>query len=99
MLANITRCLIYIQDNGLKNCFLTKQSIVYVGGRYLVLDTGMASRQHPYYSYLMGEMLPEDVFLAPEIIEQMRFCVSDPYISPKSDVYSLGVLMLHLACL
>ena len=53
---------------------------------------------------MMGESLPDDVFLSPEIIEvttkltkQLRLCATDPYISPKSDVYTLGVLMLHLA--
>lgn len=71
-----------------------------------MLDAGLALRHHPYFSYMLGETLGEDIFLAPEIIEvirlaiqQLRLCASDPYLSPKSDVYSLGVLILHLASL
>jgi hypothetical protein len=46
--------LIYIQDNGLKNCFLTKQTIVNSNGGYQVLDSCIARRQHPYYSLIVG---------------------------------------------
>ena len=62
ILSCVARSLIYIQDNGLKNSFLTKQSILCVSGRYIVLDAIIAARHHPYYSLLMGETLSEDVF-------------------------------------
>jgi hypothetical protein len=55
---NILNCcvwsLIYIQDNGLKNSFLTKQTIVSSNAGYQVLDSCLATKQHPYYNLIMG---------------------------------------------
>lgn len=58
ILTCVARSLIYIQDNGMKNCFMTKHSVVCVSGRYIVLDSSVANRHHPYFSYIVGEPLP-----------------------------------------
>jgi hypothetical protein len=72
LLGTCVDALIYVQDNGLKHCFLNKEAIVLVGGQYRLLDNCLVRRQHPYYSLLMGEPVQDDVFLAPEVLEVFR---------------------------
>lgn len=83
----------------MKNSFITKEAIICSNGVFKVMDGAICRKCHPFYSLLMGEQVPEDVFLAPEILEQLKFRTNEGYFSPKADVFSLGTLMLHLACL
>lgn len=91
--------LIFIQDNELKRSYLSKKSIVYAGNQVKILDQLLVERLHPYYLLLQREELDDDVFLSPELLKELARSNLDPYLSPKSDIFALGMLLLHTACL
>lgn len=37
--------------------------------------------------------------MSPELLKEMKENNYDPYLSPKSDVFTLGMLILEMACL
>lgn len=43
--------LIYLQDNGFKNCHLDKDSIIMCGNKVKVIDMGIATSS-PYQTFL-----------------------------------------------
>ena len=91
--------LIFIQDNEMKRCHLSKKSVVFAGSQVKILDQSIVEKLHPYYLLLQRETLDDDVFLAPELLKEVGKSNLDPYLSPKSDIFTLGMLLRHLACL
>ena len=64
--------LLFIQDNDLKKCHLNKQSIVYSGREIKILDGGIVDKIHPFYSLMMKEKVESDIFLAPELLQDLQ---------------------------
>lgn len=89
--------LIYIQDNELKRCYLSKKSIVYVRRSVKILDHCIVEQPHPYFLLHERTEVEDDVFLSPELMMELSKGNADPYISPKSDIFTLGVLLINLA--
>ena len=60
--------LIYIQDNGLKNCILDKDSIVLCGHNIKIIDTSLSS--YNTYQLLVGQEIPSTgIYLSPELLK------------------------------
>lgn len=59
--------LVHLQDNGLKNCILDKQSIVLCAGKVKVIDSALVSRN--VYQELLGGDSEEVLYLAPELLK------------------------------
>lgn len=47
----VLEALIYLQDNGFKNCHLDKDSIIMCGNKVKVIDMGIATSS-PYQTFL-----------------------------------------------
>ena len=45
--------------------------MVSVNGTYKLLDQALVEKQHPYYQLLGRNIASEDMFVAPEIMEQL----------------------------
>ena len=88
--------LLFIQDNDLRKFHLSKQSIVYSGRDIKILDAGIVDMSHPFYCLMGMEGVQSDIFLAPELLQDLKDGL-EPYLAPKTDVFTLGMLLIHLA--
>lgn len=66
-----------------------------------MIDLGLASIMHPYYA--LKNFLPvfSGTYLAPELLTVIIWLMKDieknidePYFSPKSDVFTMGMIMV-----
>ena len=90
--------LIFLQDNGFKNNQLDKDSILFCGDKVKILDMAIASNC-PYQEILDGKRHQDGCYLAPELLKDLKEKNYEPFLSPKSDVFSLGMLTVEMACL
>ncbi len=89
----VLEALIYLQDNGFKNCHLDKDSIVICENKVKLLDMGIANVS-PYQTFL-DKMEPiEGFYLAPELLKDLKDRNYEPYVSPKSDIFCLGMIVM-----
>lgn len=55
-------------------------------------------RPHPFYSIMMKEKVEKDIFLAPELLQDLADNL-EPYLAPKTDIFTIGMLLVHLSSL
>lgn len=53
----------------------------------------------PYQTFLDKQQPIPGFYLAPELLKDLKDRNYDPYLSPKSDIFCLGMLVLELACM
>lgn len=53
----------------------------------------------PYQTFLDKQMPIQGFYLAPELLKDLKDRNYEPYISPKSDIFCLGMIVLELACM
>lgn len=90
--------LVFLQDNGFKNSQLDKDSILMCSGKLKVLDLAIAASS-PYDTYINTGVAQDGCYYSPEILKDLKERNFEPFLSPKSDVFSLGMLTLEMACL
>jgi serine/threonine protein kinase len=97
-MGKVLEGLISLQDNGLKNCHLDKHSIVFCSERVKLIDLGLAT-VFPYHCFLEQLEPSPGFYLPPEHLHDLKENNYEPYLSPKSDIFCLGMLLLELACM
>jgi hypothetical protein len=94
----VLEALIFVQDNGFRNCHLDKNSIVFCRETVKLMDLAIAT-SYPYQA-LLDKLEPSPGFyVAPEHLRDLKDRNYEPYLSPKSDIFCLGMLVLELACM
>lgn len=68
---------------------------------YKILDNHIHQEMHPYTKIINGIPIQKGIYLSPELMEDALLKVNEPeaLYSPKSDIFSLGVLLLEMCSL
>lgn len=65
------QALVFLQDNGFKNCHLDKESIVFCGTTIKILDMGLATSS-PYQTFLEKNQPASGFYVPPELFKDIK---------------------------
>jgi serine/threonine protein kinase len=63
-----------------------------------LIDLGIATSS-PYQNFLDTLQFIPGFYVAPEHLKDLKERNYEPYLSPKSDIFCLGMITLELACM
>ena len=106
ILSKAVDSLIYLQDNGLRNIHIDPSALLLTQNNHIkVLDAAVA--YSPAYTWAVEqhqgsgstELGQVRAYLSPQLLKEAAASNWDPYVSPKTDVWGLGLVVMEMITL
>ena len=95
ILSGACNGMIFLQDNGGKNYTISKNSLaIGLDGVLKVLDEELSKDIQPYFKVFNGMPIQMGIYLAPELLNELKAKNLDVEFGLKSEVFSLGMTIL-----